>query len=92
MVSKTSLRSQKKKEAEKEPETEAQSEGEVIKLRPKRAKPAKRLIEEESQKPEPRKKKASKKPATKGRKKAAKPPVKAKAAKRKIKVEEGLWL
>ena len=80
MVSKTSLRSQRKQALEKEVDKDTQSENETKHLRPKRGKPVKRLIEEEVPKIANNKKKSTKKASNKGKKKKV---IQAKATKRK---------
>ena len=88
MVSKTSLRSQRKQSALKEAEKDDQSENEAKSLRPKRGKPVKRLIEEESPKIASNKRKATKKAASKGKKKPVRK-IQPKATKRKGIKSEG---
>ncbi|XP_065061395.1 uncharacterized protein LOC135688463 [Rhopilema esculentum] len=81
MVSKTSLRSKNKRALEAEHEAEAQTENEASGRRPKRQKPAKRFVEEETPKKEDNRKKVAGK-KTKRKKKPTKT-TQPKAAKRK---------
>jgi len=86
MVSRTSLRSQKKQATGRDIEKEAQSESDAKNLRPKRAKPVKRLIEEEVPQPAISKKKSVKKGSAKGKKKK----IQSKASKRKTNKSEAV--